>query len=281
MKTDDRFDTDPALEEALRDLYARHEHLASAEAASRLLDGAYGLDAPAPLTQRRSPARILVPLAAAASIAAVALGGGWLDRASDGVRAATGASSAVLEPGAGTAGRLDPREDSAARAEERRTVAERELAIEERSRVEAIAVTERGLETSHQLAQNVLDAYASRQASGETAPLRGFSWLQPIVAGSVQDAGWSLSVKAERAETGTERCGMIYGVSTAESAEAVVVAAFAVEPLPRSDGSCAPPNEAARFVETRLSAPLGDRVVIDAATGSVLDPPVLIDETAP
>lgn len=250
MRTDQRFDTDPHLEDALRDLYQRHESLADVEPPWRLVggayarvDSAYALDTPA--RARPSWAWALVPLAAAASVAALVVGGSLLDRSSS----LTTASS-------------DSSAQEQTEAEERRP-------------------TTQGTATASALAQRVLEAYESRRPSGTDKPaLRGYSWLQPVVAGTVQDEGYALSLSAARADADTGSCGMVYGVSAAESAHAVVVAAFAVAPLLRSDGSCSPPTESARFVEARLVTPIGDRIIIDAATGILLEPPLIIDEGA-
>lgn len=294
MSTDQRFDTDPHLEDALRDLYQRHESLADVESPWRLvggayerMDSAYALDTPA--RARPSWAWVLVPLAAAVSVAALVVGGSILNRSSSLTTAASDSSSStVLDPSADSASAQGATGEDAAnearrqeeqRQEERRVQRELELVVQERTEAEERRLQTQGTANASALAQRVLEAYESRRTSGTDRPaLRGYSWLQPVVAGTVQDEGHALSLSTARAEADTESCGMVYGVSAAESAHAVVVAAFAVTPLVRSDGSCSPPTESARFVEARLVTPIGDRVIIDAATGILLEPPLIIDQ---
>lgn len=288
MRTDERFETDPQLEDALRALYARHESLADVESPWRLLAGAQALDARAQgarSLRRRAGAWALVPLAAAASVIALAAVGSLLDRPSFTTASSSSSASMVHGPGAGSAAGLgkagDGAADEARREEDRRVKRELEQASQARTEAEERAVVAGGSATASALAQHVLEAYESRRASSpDGSPLHGFSWLQPVLAGTVQDEGHTLSLTAARAEADTASCGMVYGVSAAESAYAVVVAAFAVTPLPRADGSCSPPTESARFVEVPLATPIGDRVIIDAATGALLEPPLIVDEGA-
>lgn len=275
MKTDDLIDLipDPEIEDALRNLYAQQESRIDADPGVTHLLVDARLDVARPVARERGNRRRWVP--AVAAVAVLAMGSGlWLaDTPLPGSQ-----QGFVLSPGAPplSPAPLPPsvRDEELSAAERQ---AERERALErdrlERNRQEAeenaalIARTE----TATELAARTLARYESALEAGDVElPMgHGYSTLVPVSQFTLQDEGRSISMTADPAPDDAGDCRLVYGASSAESDHAVVIAAFAVESLRVPARSCVE-SWTHRVAEVTLDSPVGDRILIDAATFSTV-----------
>lgn len=292
MRTDNRIDLtpDPEVEDALRQLYASRESLVDLTSAERILDRARELHLDSPVAGEAPRRGRFAPWATIAATAVVLGGSLWAGGVLTGPSAPAHGSIQVAGPPAG------PFDLPTTASEEESVAAEdaaREEAIQEQELVEARRLEEeartkqqeslarqagRGEWTGQflsaaEVAEHVLERFEESRSVGKVISGSGerFPSLQPLERLAVESGGLRLDVTVEEAEADTNSCGMGYGAAVAESEHAVVVAAFAADSLRSNLNECVGgPHEGSRVVELHLGMPLGDRVLIDAATQEVV-----------